>query len=105
FTTGWMGENGLAATPTALYGFVLIMAAIAYYILERAIIAKEGRDSLVARAIGKDWKARVSLIIYLIAIPLAFLNSWIAGALYALGALLWLIPDPRIERKLKNSKE
>jgi len=105
FTTGWMGENGLAATPTALYGFVLIMAAIAYYILERVIIAKEGRDSLVARALGKDWKARLSVIIFLIAIPLAFLNSWIAAALYVLDALLWLIPDPRIERKMEKRDE
>src|SRR5262249_30374812 len=105
FTTGWMGENGLAATPTALYGFVLIMAAIAYYILERAIIAKEGRDSLVARALGKDWKARLSVIIFLIAIPLAFLNSWIAAALYVLDALLWLIPDPRIERQMEKRDE
>jgi uncharacterized membrane protein len=105
FTTGWMGENTLAPTPTAVYGVVLIMAAIAYYILECTIIAKEGRDSLLARAVGKDWKAKVSLIIYLVAIPLAFVNSWIAGALYVLGALLWLIPDPRIERKLEKQQE
>jgi len=100
-----MGENTLAPTPTAVYGVVLIMAAIAYYILECTIIAKEGRDSLLARAVGKDWKAKVSLIIYLVAIPLAFVNSWIAGALYVLGALLWLIPDPRIERKLEKQQE
>jgi len=105
FTTGWMGENTLAPTPTAVYGVDLIMAAIAYYILECTIIAKEGRDSLLARAVGKDWKAKVSLIIYLVAIPLAFVNSWIAGALYVLGALLWLIPDPRIERKLEKQQE
>jgi uncharacterized membrane protein len=105
FTTDWMGENALAPTPTAVYGVVLIMAAIAYYILERTIIAKEGRDSLLARAVGKDWKARVSLIIYLAAVPLAFVNSWIAGALYVVGALLWLIPDPRIERKMENCQE
>src|SRR5215831_866889 len=102
FTTGWMGENRLAPTPTAVYGFVLVMAAIAYYILERAIIANEGRDSLLARAVGKDWKAKLSLVTYLVAIPLAFVNSWIAAALYAFGAILWLIPDPRIERKLEN---
>jgi uncharacterized membrane protein len=105
FTTAWMGENHLAAIPTAFYGFVLLMAAFAYYILERTIIAKEGRDSLLARAVGKDWKAKLSLVIYLIAVPLAFLNSWIAGVLYAFGALLWLIPDPRIERKLENRKK
>jgi uncharacterized membrane protein len=105
FTTAWMGENHLAAMPTAIYGFVLTMAAIAYYILERAIIAKEGRDSLVARAVGKDWKAKLSLVSYLVAIPLAFVNSWIAGALYVFGALLWLIPDPRIERKLEKREQ
>jgi TMEM175 potassium channel family protein len=105
FTTGWIGENGLAPIPTAVYGFVLLMAAIAYYILERTIIANEGRDSLLARAVGKDWKAKLSLIIYLVAIPLAFVSSWIAGALYVFGALLWLIPDPRIERKLEKRKE
>src|SRR5262245_43061352 len=105
FTTDWMGENRLAATPTAVYGFVLIMAAIAYYILERTIIAKEGRDSLLSQAVGKDWKSRLGLISYLVGIPLAFLNSWIAGALYAFGALLWLIPDPRIERKLENEEQ
>jgi len=105
FTTGWMGENGLAAIPTAVYGFVLLMAAIAYYILERAIIAKEGRDSLVAQAVGKDWKGRLSLVLYLAAIPLAFVSPWIACGLYVLSALLWLIPDPRIEQKLEKREE
>jgi uncharacterized membrane protein len=105
FTTDWMGENGFAATPTAVYGVVLIMAAIAYYILERTIIAKEGRDSLLAQAVGKEWKGKLSLLLYLAAIPLAFLNSWIAAGLYVFAALLWLIPDPRIERKLENRRE
>jgi uncharacterized membrane protein len=104
-TTGWMGENGLAATPTALYGFILLMAAVAYLILERAIIAKEGRDSLLARAVGKDWKGKLSAVVYLVAVPLAFVNPWVAGALYGLVALLWFIPNPRIERKLENRKE
>ena len=99
FTTGWMGENGLAAIPTAVYGFVLLMAAIAYYILERAIIAKEGRDSFVAQAVGRDWKGKLSPVLYFAAIPLAFVSPWIASGLYVFGALLWLIPDPRIERK------
>ena len=102
FTTAWMGENHLAPIPTAIYGFVLLMAGLAYYVLERTIIAKEGRDSLVARAVGKDWKGRLSFALYLAAIPLAFVNSWIAGALYLFAALLWLIPDPRIERKLRK---
>ena len=103
FATAWMGENNLAAIPTAIYGFVLLMAGLAYFILERAIIAKEGRESFLALAVGKDWKANISLGLYIAAIPLAFVKSWIAGAMYVVVALLWLIPDPRIERKLKGS--
>jgi uncharacterized membrane protein len=105
FTTGWMGENHLASTPTAVYGFVLLMAAIAYQILEHAIIAKEGRGSLLARAVGSDWKGKVSSVFYLVAIPLAFVSSWIAGGLYVLAALLWLIPDPRIEKEIEKGEE
>jgi len=105
FTTGWMGENGLASTPAAVYGFVLLMAGLAYYILERTIIAKQGRDSLVAQAVGRDWKAKLSLVLYLVAIPLAFVSPWIAGGLYVFSALLWLIPDPRIEREMKKREE
>ena len=104
-TTDWMGENQLAATPTAVYGFVLLMAAIAYQILEYTIIAKEGRGSLLASAIGGDWKGKLSPVIYLIAILLAFVNSWIAGALYVFAALLWLIPDPRIEKEIEKGEE
>ena len=78
------------------------MAAIAYYVLERTIIAKQGRESFLALAVGKDWKAKISLALYLAAIPLAFVGSWIASALYVFGALLWLIPDPRIEKALKK---
>ena len=100
FTTDWVGENRLAPTPTAVYGFVLLMAAVAYYILERIIVTKEGRGSVLASAVGRDWKGKLSLVLYLIAIPLAFVNSWIAGGLYVLVALLWFIPDPRIEREL-----
>lgn len=102
FTTAWMGENHLAAVPTAIYGFVLLMAGLAYYVLERAIIAKEGRESFLAQAVGKERKAKISLALYLAAIPLAFVNSWIASALYLVAALLWLIPDPRIEKALKK---
>jgi uncharacterized membrane protein len=101
FTTAWMGENHLAAIPTAIYGFVLLMAAIAYLVLERAIIAKQGHESLLALAIGKDWKGKLSPALYLAAIPLAFVSSWIASTLYVSAALLWLIPDPRIEKALK----
>jgi uncharacterized membrane protein len=104
FTTGWMGENGFASMPTAVYGFVLLMAAIAYYVLQCAIIAKEGRDSLLARAIGRDWKGKLSPGLYFVAIPLAFVSRWIASGLYVFGALLWFIPDPRIERKLEAPK-
>src|SRR5207248_10250028 len=105
FTTAWMGENHLATIPTAIYGFVLLMAAIAYYILERIIIAKEGRDSLLAQAIGGDWKGKLSPVLYFAAIPLAFVSPWIAGGIYVVVALLWLIPDPRIERKLEEREE
>jgi uncharacterized membrane protein len=102
FTTAWMGENQLAAIPIAIYGFVLLMAAIAYYLLECIIIAREGRQSLLARAVGKDWKGRLSLALYLVAIPLAFVSSRLSGALYVLVALLWLIPDPRIAKARKK---
>ena len=105
FTTAWMGENHLAAIPTAIYGFVLLMAAIAYYLLECTIIAREGRQSLLARAIGKDWKGKLSPALYLAAIPLAFVSSWIASAVYVFVALLWLIPDRRIEQELEKREE
>jgi uncharacterized membrane protein len=105
FTTDWMGENHLAATPTAVYGFVLLMAAIAYYILQRSIIAKQGHDSILALAIGKDWKGKLSPALYLIAIPLAFVSSWIASGVYVFVALLWLIPDRRIERQLEKRED
>ena len=105
FTTAWMGENHLAAIPTAIYGFVLLMAAIAYYILQRTIIAKEGRESLLAQAVGRDWKGKLSPLLYLVAIPLAFVSPWIAGGLYVFAALLWLIPDPRIEREIEKREE
>ena len=105
FTTSWMGENHLASTPTAVYGFVLLMAAIAYQILEHTIIAKEGRGSLLARAVGSDWKGKLSSVFYFAAIPLAFVSSWIAGGLYVVAALLWLIPDPRIEKEIEKHEE
>ncbi len=100
FTTGWMGENHLAPTPTAVYGFVLLMAGLAYYILQQTIIAQQGRNSLLKAAIGKDWKGKLSPVLYGIAIPLAFVSSWIASGLYVFVALLWLVPDRRIERAL-----
>src|SRR5216117_35940 len=105
FTTAWMGENHLAAIPTAVYGLVLLMAAIAYYVLQRTIIAKGGHDSLLAQAIGKDRKGKLSPLLYVAAIPLAFVSPWIAGGIYVFVALLWLIPDRRIERKLEERGE
>ncbi len=104
FTTSWMGENHLAATPTAAYGFVLLMAAIAYYVLQRAIIVQQGQDSILAAAIGKDYKGKLSPVFYLAAIPLAFVNPWIASTLYVFVALIWLVPDRRIERILVKTE-
>ena len=105
FTTGWVGENHVAPTPTAVYGFVLLMAAIAYYILQRLIIASQGRGSVLAAAIGSDWKGKLSPVLYLAAIPLAFVSSWIASGIYVFVALLWLIPDRRIERVLAKRED
>jgi uncharacterized membrane protein len=102
FTTGWMGENHLDPTPTAVYGFVLLMAALAFYILQRVIIAQQGHDSLLAAALGNDWKGKLSPVCYFSAIPLAFVNRWIANGLFIFVALIWLIPDRRIERVLVN---
>ncbi len=102
FTTGWMGENHLAPLPTAAYGFVLFMAAIAYYLLQRIIIKREGPNSLLASAIGSDWKGKVSPIAYFVAIPLAFVDGWLSTGCYFLVALLWLIPDRRIERAVER---
>jgi uncharacterized membrane protein len=101
FATAWIGENHVAATPTALYGCVLLMAAIAYFILQRTIIVKQGRDSLLAKAIGRDWKGKISPVLYLAAIPLSFVNPWIDTAIYVFVAFMWLIPDRRIERMLE----
>jgi uncharacterized membrane protein len=104
FTTGWMGENHLAATPTAIYGFVLLMAAVAYYILQRTIMVQQGNDSLLAVAVGSDCKGKLSPVLYLAAIPLAFVSPWLASGLYVFVALLWLVPDRRIERVLNGQK-
>jgi uncharacterized membrane protein len=102
FVTGWMGENDFAAWPVALYGTVLVLAAVAYFILTRALMALHGRDSVLATALGRDFKGKVSVVIYLVAIPLAFVTSWFACALYVLVALMWLIPDRRIEKTLAH---
>jgi uncharacterized membrane protein len=106
FTTAWVGENHLAPMAIAVYGFVLLMAAVAYYILQRTIIASQGRDSLLAAAVGEDCKGKISPVIYLIAIPLAFVSVWLSIGLYVFVALMWLVPDRRIERVLvKHEKE
>lgn len=100
FATGWMGENHFEAMPSALYGFVLLMAAISYFLLQRSIIAADGPDSVLARAVGSDWKGKLSPILYVVAMIAAFRAHWIAQVLYVVVALLWLIPDRRIERAL-----
>ena len=100
FTTGWMGENRFAPWPVAVYGVVLLMAAVSYYVLVRAIISVHGRDSALARAVGQDWKGKIPLVAYAAAIGLAFVNPWISCALYVAVALMWLVPDKRIERTL-----
>ncbi len=100
FATAWLGQNPRAAWPAAVYGVALLFPAIAYYILVRALIALHGRDSMLALAIGRDVKGTVSMLIYLVAIPLAFLGPWLADALYVLVAIIWLVPDRRIERNL-----
>lgn len=104
FVTGWMGENDFSPAPTALYGVVLLLAAIAYWVLQRVIIASQGDNSLLANAIGSDVKGKLSPLLYAVAIPSAFLEQWIAGGLYVLVALMWLVPDRRIEQVLGETK-
>jgi uncharacterized membrane protein len=105
FVTGWMGENHFAQLPTALYGAVLLCAGIAYYVLEQTIIRSQGPNSRLADAVGGDAKGKLSIILYASAIPLAFVNQWISDGLYALVALIWLIPDRRIESLFDGTTE
>ncbi len=100
FVTGWVGENHFAALPVALYGVILLLAAVAYFILARALIALHGRDSVLAAAIGRDFKGKVSIVLYAAAIPVAFVLSWFSLGLYILVAVIWLVPDRRIEKTL-----
>jgi len=100
FVTAWMGENHFAPWCVALYGMVLLFAAIAYYILTRALISLHGTDSVLTKAVGRDFKGQISAVIYLVAIPLALVKWWLACALYVLVAIMWLVPDRRIERTL-----
>jgi TMEM175 potassium channel family protein len=102
FATGWMGENHFARIPTALYGLVLLMAAIAYWILQQTIIACEGANSLLSRAVGGDWKGKLSPIVYLAAILSALIHPWVSQVLYTLVAVIWFIPDRRIEHVLQH---
>ena len=100
FATGWMGENHFTALPSALYGFVLLMAAMAYWWLQQLIIRAHGRDSLLARAVGGDWKGKLSPLLYASGIALSFVATPVALGIYVLVALMWLVPDKRIERVL-----
>jgi len=104
FATGWMGENHFAAAPSAAYGAVLLMAAVAYWILQQFIIASQGPDSLLRKAVGSDWKGKLSPLIYIVAIPTAFWSQWISQGLYVLVAFLWLVPDRRIEDALASKE-
>jgi uncharacterized membrane protein len=104
FVTGWMGENHFAPLPCALYGVVLLMAAIAYFILQQLIIASQGPDSILKKAVGGDWKGKLSPVFYILAIPLAFVSEWISMSLYVLVALIWLVPDRRIEHALASQE-
>ncbi|HVR19519.1 MAG TPA: TMEM175 family protein [Polyangiaceae bacterium] len=104
FATGWMGENHFASAPTALYGMVLLMAAIAYYILQQRIIAAQGSDSILRKAVGGDWKGKASPVLYAVAIGASLFSQWISQAIYWLVALIWLVPDRRIERAVTRTE-
>ena len=103
FATGWLGENHFATAPSALYGVVLLMAALAYFILQGVIIASEGEGSVLKKAVGSDWKGKLSLALYLVAIVTSVRSSWAAQAIYVSVALIWLIPDRRIEHALREA--
>jgi len=98
FTTAWMGENHYAPLPVAVYGVMLLLAGIAYFILTRSLVAHHGKSSVLAKAIGNDWKGMVSVLIYILAIPIAFLRPWLACGFYTFVAIMWLLPDRRIEK-------
>ncbi len=103
FTTGWLGENHFAPIPTALYGIVLLMSAIAYFIMQEAILAEHGNTSTLAHALGKNWKGKLSPILYALAIASTFFNHFIAQIIYVIVALMWIIPDRRIEKIMESS--
>jgi uncharacterized membrane protein len=99
FATAWIGDSLLAPLPTALYGFVLMMAGVAYFVLKTTLIIAQGPNSALQAALGSDFKGKISVAIYLAAIPLAFVDARLSAALYVLVALVWFVPDPRIERR------
>ena len=103
FTTGWMGENHFTAVPTALYGVVLLMAAIAYYVLQQTIIRAQGHESILKTAVGHDWKGKLSPVLYVLAIVAALRFTWIAQGIFVVAALIWLIPDRRIQNVLQHN--
>jgi uncharacterized membrane protein len=103
FVTGWMGENHFAPTPSAVYGLVLLLAAVAYWLLQRAIMATDGASSVLRRAVGADWKGKLSPLFYIVAIVSTFWVDWVAEAIYVLVALVWLVPDRRIENALGHA--
>ena len=105
FTTGWVGQNPAAAIPTASYGVVLLMAGVAWLLLQAALLRRNGPDSVLAHAVGRDLKGKVSAFFYVSAIGLAFVSAWIADALYVLVALIWFVPDRRIERAVESLRE
>jgi uncharacterized membrane protein len=103
FATGWMGANHFSALPTALYGVVLLMAALAYYLLQQAIIRSQGADSILKKAVGRDWKGKLSPVLYIAAIGATLLTPWISEGIFVAAALIWLIPDRRIESVLPRN--
>ncbi len=105
FTTAWVGAHPAAALPTALYGFVLLLCGVAWLVLQQALLRLNGRDSALARAVGRDLKGRVSALLYMAAIGLAFVRAWLADAIYVFVALLWLLPDRRIERVIRSAEQ
>ncbi|MFL6595545.1 MAG: TMEM175 family protein [Chthoniobacterales bacterium] len=102
FATGWMGENHFTSLPSAIYGAVLLLAAVAYYVLQKLVIFEAGRDSRLARAIGHDWKGKLSPLLYAAGIAISFWQPWLAGCIYVVVALTWLIPDRRIARVVEE---
>lgn len=102
FASGWMGENHFAQWPTALFGVILLMAGVAYYILSNCLVSLHGEESTLGKAVGNDVKGKISVVIYVFAIGLTFFNKWVGLGLYGLVAFIWILPDKRIEKKLKE---